>query len=226
MKQTPATDFYNKTIFDLIPFDANKIIEVGTGSGAMARAYKEINPNVKYIGVEIAAEYKKLSERYCDYVYLANFEEPSSELINELIDADLIIFSDVLEHMFNPWDVIALLSRHIPPHCSVLASIPNIQHWSIQLGLLNGEFAYMESGLLDRTHIRFFTKKTMVELFTQNGFLINKIIPRIFDFPNQDLYLAQIKNNAATMNINQDEAVINAATFQIVIESKKNPNHK
>lgn len=220
MKQTPATDLFNQTIFDILPNDTKKILEIGTGSGAMANAYKQINSDVNYVGVEIDPEYQALSERYCDTVYLENFESPSDALLHEVDDADFIIFSDVLEHMYNPWKVLKNLSERIPEHCRILASIPNIQHWSIQMRLLNGDFEYADSGLLDRTHVRFFTRKTMVQLFTNNGFSINQITPRIFNFPNQDAHLSLIRKNAELLNINVEEAVIDAASFQLVIDAQ------
>jgi ubiquinone/menaquinone biosynthesis C-methylase UbiE len=221
MKQTPATDLFNQTIFDILPKDTKKIFEIGTGSGAMANAYKQVNPAVNYVGVEIDPEYQSLSERYCDTVYLENFESPTKALLDEVNDADFIIFSDVLEHMYNPWQVLKTLSTRIPASCRILASIPNIQHWSIQMRLVNGDFEYADSGLLDRTHVRFFTRKTMIELFTKNGFSINQVIPRIFSFPNQDEHLSIIRKNAELLNINVQEAVIDAASFQLVIDAQK-----
>lgn len=221
MKQTPATDDFNKHIFDLLPDDALKILEIGTGSGAMANAYKMKNSSVKYIGVEIFPEYKALSERYCDKVYLEDFESPSEALIEEANDADFVIFADVLEHMRNPWKVLQLLATRIPDHCRVIASIPNIQHWSIQMRLMSGDFSYADSGLLDRTHLRFFTRKTILTLFTENGFLINQLIPRIFDFPNQDAYLNLIRQNAKTFELDEQETVLDAASFQFVVDAQK-----
>jgi ubiquinone/menaquinone biosynthesis C-methylase UbiE len=221
MKQTPATDLFNQTIFDILPNNTKKILEIGTGSGAMAKAYKSINKNVNYVGVEIDPGYQSLSERYCDTVYLENFESPTEALLNESDDADFIIFSDVLEHMHNPWEVLRNLSKRIPDRCRILASIPNIQHWSIQIRLLNGDFEYADSGLLDRTHVRFFTRKTMIQLFSNNGFSINQITPRIFDFPNQDKHLSMIRKNAELLSMNVEEAVIDAASFQLVIDAQR-----
>ena len=220
MKQTPATDIFNQTIFDILPNDTKKILEIGTGSGAMANAYKKLNADVNYVGVEIDPEYKALSDRYCNTVYLENFESASDSLLHEADDADFIIFSDVLEHMYDPWKVLKNLSERIPKHCRILASIPNIQHWSIQMRLLNGDFEYADSGLLDRTHVRFFTRKTMIQLFTNNGFSINKVTPRIFNFPNQDTHLSLIQKNAELFKINIEEAVIDAASFQLVIDAQ------
>lgn len=97
MNQTPPTDIYNQTVFEVIPKGLKKIIEIGTGSGALANAYKKENPNTNYIGVEIDSSYADLSRRYCEKVYLENFEKPSIDLLDELKDSDLVIFSDVLE---------------------------------------------------------------------------------------------------------------------------------
>ncbi len=217
MNQTPPTDIYNQTVFEAIPKGLKKIIEIGTGSGALAKAYKELSSDTKYIGVEIDDSYADLSRRYCDKVYLENFENPSQDLLNELEGSDLVIFSDVLEHMYNPWKVISRLSELLPKHGSIVASIPNTQHWSFQKALLAGNLNYADSGLLDRTHIRFFTKKTMEELFTQNGFLISSIEPRIFDFPNQNEHLKWIQNSASLLNLNIQESILNAAAFQFVL---------
>lgn len=217
MNQTPATDIFNQTVYDAIPKGLKKIIEIGTGSGALARAYKSINPDTFYIGVEIDPDYSKLSARYCDSIYLEDFEKPSRELLNQLHDCDLVIFSDVLEHMYNPWKVIEVLSKSLPMHGSVIASIPNVQHWSIQKSLLLGEFNYTESGLLDKTHIRFFTKKTMQKLFIDNGFFISEMTPRIFDFPSQNEHLEWIKNSAVKFQLNTQDTLLDAATFQFVI---------
>mgnify|MGYP000060540044 CR=1 FL=1 len=221
MNQTPPTDIYNQTVFETMPKGLKKIIEIGTGSGALANAYKKENPNTNYIGVEIDGSYADLSSRYCEKVYLENFEKPSIDLLDELKDSDLVIFSDVLEHMYNPWKVLDTLSELLPPYSSVIASIPNTQHWSFQKSLLAGNLTYTDSGLLDRTHIRFFTRKTMQELFTKNGFSIATITPRIFDFPNQNEHLEWIKSSAIAFNLDAEEAILDAATFQFVINANR-----
>lgn len=219
MNQTPPTDIYNEDILNLMPINLTKVIEIGTGSGALANAYLKNNQATNYIGVEIDDKYAILSERFCKKVYLENFENPSKNLTQELHTADLVIFSDVLEHMYNPWKILEFLSIKMPKSGSIIASIPNIQHWSIQARLINGDFNYSDTGLLDKTHIRFFTRKTIVKLFEENGFSIETIKPRIFNFPEQDKYLEWIKNNSENLSLNITEAISNAATFQYVIKA-------
>lgn len=217
MNQTPATEIYNAHVFDLIPLDALKILEVGTGSGSLAAAVKRRNPQVEYVGVEIASEYVELSRGRCDRVYLDNFEKPTHQLIREISDKDCIIFCDVLEHFLDPWSVLEMLKTFMKPSAIIIASIPNIQHWSIQLRLNQGDWRYSESGLLDKTHVRFFTRDTMVELFEKAGFLITHMAPRIFDFPNQNQALNVIAKITQMIGGNEELSRNDASAFQFVI---------
>jgi 2-polyprenyl-3-methyl-5-hydroxy-6-metoxy-1,4-benzoquinol methylase len=141
-------------------------------------------------------------------------------LLREFIDAEIVIFADVLEHFKNPWNVLSRIGNWMPSGAKIIACIPNVQHWSVQMRILAGDFHYQETGLLDKTHLRFFTRKTMVHLFEQTDFEVEKIIPRIFDFPKQDDFLLRIKKMAELGGIDQNQAVIDAAAFQYVIIAK------
>jgi len=219
MKQTAPTDIYNQQLFDIIPDTLQSIVEIGSGSGVLAKAIKYRSPKTQYIGVELDPEYAILSSRYCDLVLTDDIETPSDELRNYLETTSAIIFSDVLEHLYNPWLTLKLLRSTISNDCSIYASIPNIQHWSIIFGLISGNFDYTDSGLLDRTHIRFFTKKTIVSLFTDCGYEIKSISPRIFNFPEQDQYLLLLKEISEKLKIDTSNAVVNSAAFQYTVHA-------
>jgi hypothetical protein len=219
MKQTAPTDVYNQQLFDMIPDGLQSIIEVGSGSGVLAKAIKQRSPATQYIGIELEPEYAILSSRYCDLVLTDNIETPSDELRKYIQAASALIFSDVLEHLYNPWHTLKFLRSEISNECAIYASIPNIQHWSIIFGLISGNFDYADSGLLDRTHIRFFTKKTIISLFTDCGYEIKSISPRIFNFPEQDKYLSLVKEISDQINIDTLNAVVNAAAFQYTVHA-------
>ena len=110
-----------------------------------------------------------------DLVLTDNIEKPSEELLKHIQSASAIVFSDVLEHLYNPWQTLKFLRSEISNECVIYASIPNIQHWSIIFGLISGNFNYTDSGLLDRTHIRFFTKSTIISMFNDCGFEVKSI---------------------------------------------------
>jgi len=219
MKQTAPTDIYNQQLFELIPDTLQSIIEIGSGSGVLAQAIKRRTPATQYIGVELDPEYAKLSARHCDLVLTDNIETPSEELIKHIQITSAIVFSDVLEHLYNPWQTLKFLRSEISNECSIYASIPNIQHWSIIFGLISGNFNYTDSGLLDRTHIRFFTKKTIISMFNDCGFEVKSISPRIFNFPEQDKYLSLINEVSEKLQIDKATAVVNSAAFQYTVHA-------
>ena len=85
---------------------------------------------------------------------------------------DYIIFGDVLEHLHNPLKTVVYCQRFLRENGHIIASIPNIQHISVMEGLMQGDFTYMESGLLDKTHIHFFTYNEIVRMFHEAGYEI------------------------------------------------------
>ena len=87
---------------------------------------------------------------------------------------DAVIFGDVLEHMRDPWTALAAASELLAPGGRIVASIPNIAHWSARLALLRGRFTYAESGLFDATHLRFFTRRSARELAERAGYRVER----------------------------------------------------
>ena len=90
---------------------------------------------------------------------------------------DYIIFADVLEHLIDPYDVLCEAKRHLMPNGEILISVPNLAHNSIIIDLINDNFDYQETGLLDRTHVHFFTYKTIVEMIQKVGLCIKDEVP-------------------------------------------------
>ena len=107
----------------------------------------------------------------------------------------------------------------MPDHGCIVACLPNAQHWSVQLRLATGEFWYEEAGLLDRTHLRFFTRKTVLHLFESLGFRVEKILGRVFAEPHADAYLGELKTSLATLGLNAEEAVADARPLQYVLRA-------
>jgi len=113
---------------------------------------------------------------------------------------DLIIFNDVLEHMYDPWEVLISTKKYLKDDGIIVISIPNIRHKSILKQLIfHDDFQYKEEGLLDITHIRFFTKKTIIKMLEECGYEIlkidsivvekkQKIRKRIFNFLTNDRF--------------------------------------
>jgi SAM-dependent methyltransferase len=170
-----VSDYYNRVNVDLlrlIPPDAAVVLEAGCGTGVLAEAYRRINPRVSYIGVEKcaeAADTAQLSSRL-DRVIIGDLEavEPSElGLSEEQPSVDCLVFGDVLEHLVDPWTILRKFSRLVRTGGQILACIPNVQHYSMIVSLLRGQWDYQNEGLLDRTHLRFFTHSSVQKLFAQ-----------------------------------------------------------
>jgi tRNA A58 N-methylase Trm61 len=159
MEQTPIHEYHNPDLLKVIPLKSQYIVEVGCSSGALDREYKKISNANTYVGIEVDDSYASLAKRYCDEVYVSNIETMEGALWNKLSKADCWIFGDTLEHLQNPWKVLHQIHTVIPSNGVIACYIPNAQHWSLQVKLNIGEFRYEESGLLDKTHLRWFTKK-------------------------------------------------------------------
>lgn len=214
---TPATDIHNAQVLDAMPAGVRKVLEVGTGTGALAREILKKFPGTEYVGVEISEDYRQAAQAWCTRVYLENFEQASTELMAELADTDVVIFADVLEHFIDPWSVLKRLRAALPASARIIASIPNVQHWSMQYRLMAGDFRYADTGLLDRTHLRFFTRQTMAEMFSGCGYRVDSMVPRIFAFPHQDAMLQNIGKISQMYGMDPQVAVQDAAAFQYVV---------
>lgn len=219
MKQTPVHENHNPDLLKSIPIEAKRIIEIGCSSGALAREFKKISPNCHYSGVEIDAEYAELAKRYCDDVFNLNIDHVDEKFWHTNKEKDCWIFGDTLEHLVDPWEVLKNIRSVIPENGFVLACIPNVQHWSVQVRLNVGHFKYQPAGLLDKTHLRWFTRITIIEMFAESGFGIQMGFPRIFNEPEREKYLEQIGKLAEISGANPVDAINDALPLQYVIRA-------
>jgi SAM-dependent methyltransferase len=97
---------------------------------------------------------------------------------------DCVIFADVLEHVVDPWGALRLWQQALKPGGTVVISLPNASHREVMSELVQGRLRYKDAGVLDRTHLRFFTRETAIELVEQAGLRI-KSIGRVNDMPRR-----------------------------------------
>ena len=154
-------------IIDLIPASAQRVLEIGCAAGEMGRALREQRPEVEVVGVEISPEAAQLAGEKLSRVICGNIEEleflPYAEGY-----FDCITCGELLEHLRDPEAVLRKLLFYLQPEGALICSIPNIRHQSVMLELMiNGRWQYRDEGLLDRTHIRFFTLFEIRELMSR-----------------------------------------------------------
>lgn len=221
MSQTPVHEFHNQELLDVIPWGASKLIEVGCSSGALAREFKKISPDCHYFGIEIDPDYAKLADRYCNETLVMDIENADDAFWKKHADKDCWIFGDCLEHLRDPWNILRKVRGTMPPGASIAACIPNAQHWSLQARLSIGDFRYDESGLLDKTHLRFFTRQTILEMFNNTGFTVTECVPRIiFPEPARDQFLSVIGQLAKLAGADPQSAAEDAIPIQYVIRAE------
>ncbi len=177
-------DDYNPDLLPLIPPDAKVILEVGCGTGRLCEAYRRINPGVKWYGVESNWEAARAAMDRGVFARCVDIETDSIGNWLDVQDADVLIFGDVLEHLRDPWTVLKRLTEYVRPGGQILASIPNVQHYSVILSLLHGQWTYGQEGLLDWTHLRFFTLRSIREMFQQAGLDIFEVRGRRLHDPD------------------------------------------
>lgn len=206
---------YNPFVLGLIPPQVSRVVEVGCSTGGLALALKARQPGVQVIGLELDARAADIARSRCDAVHQLDIDAASPELFQQLAGADCWVFGDVLEHLRDPWRVLAEVRRVLAPGGCVVTSIPNAQHWSVQARLNMGAFQYEATGLMDRTHLRWFTRQTMLEMFAQAGLRVDAGVPCVAEEPPiRELGLEGVRRMAQALGRDPEEAVRDATPMQ------------
>lgn len=144
-----------------------RILEIGCSKGYTLEWLKNIGCCGWAAGVEPYADLGTNPEAI-DQFFKLDIEKELPDLPHESID--LILCLDVLEHLINPWETLKRVNLLLKPGGLWIISVPNIRNYHIILDLaFKGKFNYTESGILDQTHLRFFTRSTAVELIQCTG---------------------------------------------------------
>jgi len=148
-----------------------RVLDIGCATGDLAEVLAERGCEVT--GIEIDPEAARQAEERCERVTVGDVErlDLGAELDEESFD--VIIFGDILEHLKDPLRTLKRLKSFLRAEGYAVASIPNVAHGSVRLALLQGEFEYRPLGLLDDTHLRFFTRDSIEKLFRDAGYIID-----------------------------------------------------
>ncbi len=150
-----------------VPAGAKLVLDVGCGRGALGGALKEERPGARVHGIEYVAEAAAVAATRLDDVIVADLDVLEA-LPDHWEPFDAAICGDVLEHLRDPAHALRLLRDALAPDGVIVASIPNIKHWTVLYPLLvKDRFTYEDAGLLDRTHVHFFTLEEIDAMFTE-----------------------------------------------------------
>ena len=154
-----------------IPPGTRAALDVGCSRGETARALRKAGVE-RIVGIEPDREDAAEAARLCDRVLSARLEDVGEEFPGEF---GAILFGDVLEHLVDPSDALARVRPWLSPRGVVVASVPNLGHWSVVADLLEGRFDYVPYSILSGTHLRFFTRQTARDLFEACGYRVEEI---------------------------------------------------
>jgi 2-polyprenyl-3-methyl-5-hydroxy-6-metoxy-1,4-benzoquinol methylase len=151
-----------------------RVLDIGCGQGGFGAALKARSADRQVFGIEPTDAAARASA-VLDDVVQGSFPD---DLPRDWCNFDVLTFMDVLEHFADPWATLRACTPLLAPGGKVMAQIPNIRcvKTSVEL-LVHGRWEYEDIGLLDRTHLRFFTRSSILQLFDQCGFTVERIEP-------------------------------------------------
>jgi SAM-dependent methyltransferase len=213
-------DGFNEHLLAAVPSHAKRILEVGCARGRLGQELKRQDPSRYVAGVELDPDAARVATERLDEVFVLDVQagvppiEPGS--------LDCLLFGDVLEHLLDPEDVLRRYRDLLAADGLVLSSVPNIQHFSVIKNLLRGDFMYQPAGLLDATHLRFFTYMTFAKLMLDAGFL-----PRVEDRIRSGEAQHLVEPAAPLLShcrVHPDAALEPLDTFQYIVGGTKLPD--
>jgi 2-polyprenyl-3-methyl-5-hydroxy-6-metoxy-1,4-benzoquinol methylase len=185
--------------------EAKRVLELGPATGYMSKAMIERGCTV--VGIELDPAMGVQAEQFCERVIVGDLDklDLAAELGEEKFD--VIVAADVLEHLRDPLATLNALRRHLSDDGAFVISIPNVAHGSVRLALLAGHFRYGDIGLLDSTHLRFFTRESFEQLLDE-----------------AELGLAELHRHELNLDASEIEVDFNAVPVELREALERDPD--
>ena len=224
--RTLKADYAPVGLLEMINTSPRQVLDIGCFCGGSGRWLKARFPDCKVIGIEMLDKAAAKAAEAYDRVIVATFEQV--DFANEGLQpgsVDTIIAADVLEHLYNPWKALQRLKPLLAPGGAIYISLPNVRNLNVLADLANGEWQYAGAGILDITHIRFFTRVQALQMLEQTGWMVKDLRinpdPRLkpaFEGKN----LAQIQSiNVGLLRLDRmkEQDVLDLLTLQYFIQA-------
>ncbi|MBC8523146.1 class I SAM-dependent methyltransferase [PVC group bacterium] len=188
----PNDEYYEHVRLELIeqiPKSVTKILDVGCGSGQTGVHLKKTRgDDLEVVGIEYVESVGKIAAKNLDRIFIGNVEELTLPFPSGYFDC--ILYGDLLEHLVDPWRVLVNHAQLLNDEGCVVASIPNIAYFKVISMLKNGDWKYEQAGIMDKTHLRFFTYSSILEMF-ENADLEAVIVDKTLGGPKPIRALSQ-----------------------------------
>ena len=160
----------NETITSLVPEGPNVVLDIGCANGLLAKRLRESNKAKVVVGVEVFDAAANEAAKYCDKVHRGDIEILDLPYEDHF---DLVICGDVLEHLKDPWAILTKIGQWLKPDGRVISSVPNIRYWRVVRDLvIHDQWEYRQDGILDNSHLRWFTRKTIIAALKQADYTV------------------------------------------------------
>ena len=157
-------------MIDFLPKHSKTLLDVGCSEGNFA-SYIKKNNEIEAWGIELMEAHGKIAEKKLDKVLIGDCEKCIPDLPDGYFD--VIFFNDVLEHLVDPYSVLENIKQKLSPNGVIISSIPNVRYHRVFKSLiLKKQWEYTMDGVLDKTHLRFFTSKSILKMYEDLGFEI------------------------------------------------------
>ena len=173
-------DLVRRDVFALLPARLGRVLDFGGGVGATSGTLRRER------GAEHAVLFDQVAQGAdsgIDQAVALDLDDLAAveRALAETGPFDTVLCLDILEHLRDPWATVRLIDRAMAPGATMIVSVPNVGHHSVLRPLLlRGRFDYEDAGILDRTHLRWFTRPTAIALATCSGLTLGRIEPNIF----------------------------------------------
>lgn len=222
MSAVPANyyDGLNQKLLDAIPPGARKVLELGCANGRLGRRFKELHPQAQWHGIDLSAEAVETARPHLDGVLQMDLDH--ADLGDLEGGYDTIVIGDLLEHLRDPAKVLDALYDLTADDAKIVCCVPNMAHLSVVQRLISGDMSYDPNGLLDQTHVRFFSPSSLYKLFLDSAWL-----PHLQDQYRFDLertpFLNHVVQAAQSLGIPAATAMRNLDCYQMIVVCSKWP---
>jgi SAM-dependent methyltransferase len=219
------TDLPNPDLLERLPLTARVVLDVGCGTAALSAAYRRRNPRARLLGIDKDPSLAAIAAERLDELATVDVEDdPMPFDVSEGIDC--IVYGDILEHLRDPWTVLERQAEALTPDGVILICIPNLEHWSFAEKLLRGTWDYQPTGLLDETHLRWFSLRSMREGLMKRGFVPCDVTTRVFAREKGALFVKAITPALTALGIDADEYARRATPLQYVWRVRRSPQQR
>lgn len=204
------------------------VVDVGCGAGGVGKLIKEKFPGTRVIGIELNAHAAEHARGVLDTVICESVDTLSLKDHIGSVPIGTVLLLDVLEHLYDPWRTLVRIRGWLAEDTRVLASIPNIRNLANLDELAGGRWTYGPNGVLDITHLRFFTRSSLRALFEETGYRVRQMTPltqpAMVEHYVRDRRPGRIVTRHMTIHYRDFDELEELYALQFVIDARRAPN--